>query len=86
MINLNIGIDENLKAEAEAVLSNLGLSTSEAVRLFFAQVRNTRSIPFPLKAAEEPNEELIQAMKETMERKNLMSFGSTSEFLEWLDK
>ena len=63
MVNLNIRIDENLNADVEDVLSRLGLTTSDAVRLFFAQIRNTRSIPFMLKLYDEPNTELQTAMK-----------------------
>ncbi len=63
MVNLNIRIDEKLKEDAEIVLSRLGLTVSDAVRLFFAQVRNTRSIPFELKLYEEPNTKLQASMK-----------------------
>ena len=63
MVNLNIRIDEKLKEDAENILARLGLTASDAIRLFFAQIRNTRSIPFELKLYEEPNEELQSAMK-----------------------
>lgn len=64
MINVNIRMDKQLKADAEAVLTDLGLSVSEAVRLFFVQVRNTGSIPFTLKVADKPNERLKKILRE----------------------
>lgn len=64
MANLTVRMDENLKADAEKVLERLGLTASEAVRLFFAQIRNTRSIPFALCAGDEPNEKLEKIFEE----------------------
>lgn len=64
MTNLNIRIDTKLKTEAEAVLCRLGLTTSDAVRIFFSQIRNTQSIPFELKLSDTPSREAIQAIAE----------------------
>ena len=76
MVNLNVRIDENLKADAEAVLSGLGLTASEAVRMFFAQIRNTRSIPFEIKLYDEPTEKLKKQLIEAeAEYKAGKSFG-----------
>ena len=41
-------IDEREKAETFAVFANMGLKPAQAVRLFFRQVRETKSIPFPI--------------------------------------
>lgn len=49
MANLNIRIDETLKKDVDFILNKLGLSTSEAVRMFFAQIRNCRGIPFEVR-------------------------------------
>lgn len=54
MININIRIDEQLKKDTEVILDSLGLTISDAVRIYFSQIRNTRSIPFMLKSNEEP--------------------------------
>ena len=43
---LQIRIDEHLKDSAEHLFSSLGLSVSEAVRLFIAQSINERRLPF----------------------------------------
>lgn len=36
------------KTETIGVFNELGINPSQAVRLFFQQVRKTRSIPFPI--------------------------------------
>ena len=41
-------IDEQEKAETFAILKELGIKPAQAVRLFFRQVRQTKSIPFPI--------------------------------------
>ncbi|MBQ7659257.1 MAG: type II toxin-antitoxin system RelB/DinJ family antitoxin [Alphaproteobacteria bacterium] len=88
MVNLNIRIDENLKADVEAVLMRLGLTTSDAVRLFFAQIRNTRSIPFELKVYDEPNEtlkrDLIQA-EEDFKAGRLKRYESVDGFIKAME-
>jgi len=47
---LQIRLTEDLRAEAETVLQEIGLDVPSAVRLFLSQVVRTRSIPFELKA------------------------------------
>ena len=41
-------IDENLKRDSEAVLRQLGLSTSEAIKVFLSAVLNRKGLPFPV--------------------------------------
>ncbi len=48
--NLHIRLPAKLKKEAEKVLSALGLDTSSAIRLFYAQVALNQTLPFPLPA------------------------------------
>lgn len=43
---MQIRVDETVKAEAEALFEALGLSLSEAVRLFVAESVNERRLPF----------------------------------------
>ena len=50
MANLNIRIDDNLKKQAEMVVSDLGLTLSSATTLFLKQVVRCNGIPFELKA------------------------------------
>jgi DNA-damage-inducible protein J len=45
-------IDPELKRETDEVLAQLGLSTTEAIRLFLNQVKIKRGLPFPLTLSE----------------------------------
>ncbi|MCF6226443.1 MAG: type II toxin-antitoxin system RelB/DinJ family antitoxin [Xanthomonadales bacterium] len=42
-------IDASLKAGAEDILKKIGLSSSEAVRLFYHQIELNQGLPFDLK-------------------------------------
>ena len=63
MANVNVRIDESIKTGAEAVFSELGITPSAAINLFYKQVIRTNSIPFPLRA-EKPNKKTLKAIKE----------------------
>jgi len=63
MANVNVRIDASIKADAEAIFSELGLTPSTAINLFYKQVIRTHGIPFPLKISK-PNRNTIKAIKE----------------------
>ena len=88
MANVNVRIDESIKAGAEAVFSDLGLTPSTAINLFYKQVIRTHSIPFPLKA-EIPNRKTIKALKEAekMEKhpNKYKKYDSVEELMEELN-
>jgi DNA-damage-inducible protein J len=74
-------IDERIKDEAAAVLSAMGLTVSDAVRLMLVKIAKEKALPFePLV----PNEETIEAMK-AARRGELTVAGSPSELLASLD-
>ena len=50
--NISIRIDEDVKRDAEAVFSKLGLTLSAATGIFYRQAVRTQSIPFQLTAVE----------------------------------
>jgi DNA-damage-inducible protein J len=54
-------IDVELKEDVEKILSEIGLSTSQAISMFMKGIKRERGIPFELKI---PNEETLEAMKE----------------------
>ena len=54
-------IDPELKAEATSVLSKMGLSVSDAIRMMLVRVAAERALPFEVR---EPNEETREAMLE----------------------
>lgn len=52
-------IEPALKTKAELILNQLGLSSAEAVRLFYKQICLRKGLPFEIRI---PNRETIQAM------------------------
>ena len=61
-------VEPDLKADAEKVLSKLGISTTEAINLFLSQVRLRKGLPFDVKI---PNKTTLKAMKDAEEGRNL---------------
>ena len=57
-------IDSDLKKEASAVLSGMGLSVSDAIRLLFVRVAAEKAMPFDLRV---PNTETQAAMRDARE-------------------
>jgi DNA-damage-inducible protein J len=66
-------VDPKLKKSTEAIFSKIGLSTTEAIRLFLTQVKLHRGLPFPVST---PNHETIDAMREANEGKDLKEYRS----------
>ena len=46
--NINIQMDSELKAKAQAVLTNLGLDMSTAINVYFSQIVHRQAIPFEI--------------------------------------
>lgn len=72
-------IDESLKAEVEIVLGELGLTLSEAITLFMAQIKLKRGIPFAIKV---PNHVTLQVFKDTDSGKNIKRCKNTKDFFD----
>jgi len=70
-------IEPKLKRSAEAVLKKIGLTSSEAITLFYTQIKLANGLPFPLRV---PNRETKRAIREARARKNVESFESVSEW------
>ena len=69
-------IDSKLKWAAERVFTRMGLSTTEAIHLFFEQVVLHEGLPFSLRI---PNAETVAAMKEASEPAALTKWRSFRE-------
>jgi len=74
-------IDEELKVDVEHVLSELGLSVSEAISLFMAQIKLRRGIPFDISV---PNNVTLKTFKDTDEGKNLIRSKNSKEMFDKL--
>ena len=58
---VHVRVDEDIKARATETLAAMGLSVSDAVRVFLTRVVADKGLPFALKA---PNAETRAAMAE----------------------
>ncbi len=73
-------IEPDLKAAAELIFKKLGLSSTDAIRLFYKQVELREGLPF---SVEIPNKKTIAAMRE-LERGGGNVFKTTKElFDDW---
>lgn len=81
-VTIQSRVSPELKQQAEAVFGALGLSTSDAIRMFLQQSVNVGGLPFQ-PVVKQPNQETLEAMKE-LESGGGQMFGSTSElFADW---
>ncbi len=61
--NIQVRISEADKKEVEAIFNELGLSTTQAVKLFFKQVQIHQGLPFEVKLRKF-NKETLEAIAE----------------------
>ena len=67
---INARVKPQLKNEVENILSQLGITTTQAITMYFEQIKMNNGIPFSLKT---PNDETIQAMKDARANKNMQA-------------
>ena len=82
---LHIRIDDETKTQATEALAAMGLSMSDAVRIFLKRVVNDQAFPLELKA---PNAETRAAMEEAraMMKARQARFESADTLLDELEK
>ena len=71
-------IDPDLKRSAEQIFKELGLTTTQAITIFYKQVELQRGLPFNVRI---PNEVTLQALEEARTRQNLESFNTIDDLL-----
>ena len=72
----------SLKDTVESIFHKLGLSASEAINVFYHQVKLHQGMPFEVKI---PNKGTREAMKEVMEGKSLGRAKNVKELFSKLD-
>jgi len=65
---INARVKPELKGDVEKILSKLGITTTQAITMYFEQIKLNRGIPFSLQL---PNDETQQAMLEARENKDM---------------
>jgi DNA-damage-inducible protein J len=82
---VHVRVDEQIKAQATETLAAMGLSVSDAVRVFLMRVVADQQLPFALKA---PNAETRAAMVEAddIARTRRARFETATELFDDLQK
>ena len=65
-------VDRKLKEASESILEKLGLSTTEAIRMFLTQVRLRKALPFEVSIPQEDNQDIL--VSKIKRQKTLDSF------------
>lgn len=78
---INTRIEPKLKARAETILRKVGLTSAEAVRLFYMQVCLNNGLPFDVRI---PNKKTVNAMRNADKRKTRKA-SSVDELFEDLE-
>ena len=77
---INARVRPELKGDVEKILSKLGISTTQAITMFFEQIKINRGIPFSLQL---PNDETVEAMQDARHNKNLKSLD-INQIKQWI--
>ena len=75
-------VEPKLKREAEELFASLGLSTTEAITLFYKQVTLHRGLPFQVRI---PNSETVEALEQARDRRGLTEYDSLEELKASID-
>lgn len=76
-------VDPELKAEVDELLSCMGLTTTQAITLFYNQIRLRQGLPF---AVEIPNETTLKTFESTDQGKDLNTYNNLEELFASLDQ
>ena len=68
-----------LKAEAERVLAKIGLSSSDAIRMFYCQVALRKGLPFEVDI---PNATTRKALRDAEAGRNMTDYANVDEMFE----
>ncbi len=72
-------IQPEIKEKAESILQRLGLSPTEAIRMFYTQIALRNGLPFDVCI---PNEKTVKALEDSKAGRDLERFDSVEELFE----
>jgi DNA-damage-inducible protein J len=75
-------IAPGLKAEAERILDQIGLSSSDAIRMFYKQITMRNGLPFEARI---PNATTRKALRDAEAGKNLTRYADADDLFRKLD-
>lgn len=71
-------IEPEVKAKAESILQRLGVSPTEAIRMFYTQITLRNGLPF---SVDIPNETTEMAMNDSRTGRNLDHFENVDDLM-----
>ena len=80
---VHVRVDEHMKAQATETLAAMGLTVSDAIRVFLMRVVAEQQLPFALKA---PNAETRVAMADAIAHARDARFATAAELFDDLEK
>ena len=80
--NISARIDPDIKQNAEQIFKELGLTTSQAITLFYKQVDIQHGLPFEVKI---PNRATLKAIEDAETQTNLRSFNDVEDLFDDLE-
>ncbi len=75
-------IDADLKAGAESILNQIGISTAEAIRMFYRQIELNQGIPFEVKI---PNKLTTETLRKSERGEEVHHAKDAKDLFEQLD-
>lgn len=85
---IHIRVQPEVKAEAEEILKNLGMTTTEAVNIYLKQIILNCGLPFKVRTPKF-SDEMLEAIAEAEEiekhPENYKSYSNLAEIMEELD-
>ena len=75
-------VDQELKGNVERIFGELGISTSQALTLFFKQVEMHKGLPFAVRIF---NQETVAALQESENYSILQAYDDVDELFAALD-
>ena len=69
---INARIESDLKKEVESIFKQLGLSATQAITMYYQQIKLNRGLPFEVKI---PNSETQQVIEESRKGINVDDFS-----------
>jgi DNA-damage-inducible protein J len=81
-ITVRARVNDELKHEVEHILSDLGLTMSDAINALFKQIKLNHGLPFEVKI---PNKLTQKTLDDSQQGKNLEQFNSVDDLFNDLD-
>ena len=75
-------VDNDVKKQAELIFAHIGLSSSDAIKIFFKQVVNSSGLPFQLNTYRAPDAQELAAIEDFIANPETIGVEETQKYLE----